>query len=438
VQNSWGKKWGAGGFAVLTYADWLAHGMDAWVIAMGVAGVVAGRLASGKKTPGKSAAIQGNAQWWDEDKAYQHSIVLGNNGRVNHYLPRDAVNMTLQYQACVAPDEWFRQQADKKKRLVVYVHGGLNSEESAIKRARVMGRYFLQNGCYPLFMVWKSGMLESFTDILQDAITPRAAQQPGLAGNWLTDNLSDPVLEKTVGRGAAKPLWSEMKENAALAAEQTRGGDLLTNAIRSLAGSWGADFELHLVGHSAGSIMLGRLLGNMARKNMLGVVKSCHLYAPACTVAFANKEYGAYPGVMENLYIDVLSDKRELGDNVGRIYQKSLLYFVSNALEADARTPILGMANVFDAKYTGWDGAGVTTESLDNWRQTVQSSKLKSRITIHDEADVVTRTAKAGSGIKVEKASHGGFDNNTVVVSQTLQRIRGGKLTLPVDDLEGF
>jgi predicted chitinase len=437
VQNSWGTAWGADGFAVLSYIDWLANAMDAWVVAMGVAGVVAGRLASSKKASGKSAAIQGKAEWWDEDKAYQHSIVLGNNGRVNHYLTRDTVSMTLQYQACVAPDEWFRQQADKKKRLVVYAHGGLNSESAAIMRARVMGRYFLQNGCYPLFMVWKSGLLESLTDILQDAITPRATQ-PGLAGNWLSDNLSDPLLEKTVGRGAAKPLWTEMKENAALAAQQGRGGDLLTNALRSLAGSWGDNFELHLVAHSAGSIMLGRLLGNLAQKDLLGAVKSCHLYAPACTVDFANKGYGVYPTVLENLYIDVLSDKRELADNVAHVYQKSLLYFVSNALEADARTPILGMANVFDAKYTGWDGAGVTNEALDSWRQTVQSSRMKSRITIHDEADMVTRTTKAGSGVKVEAASHGGFDNNVDVVSQTLQRIVGGKLTLPVDDLEGF
>ncbi len=70
---------------LLSYADWLAHGMDAWVVAMGVPGVVAGRLASGKKAPGKNAATQSQAGWWDEEKAYQHSIVLGNNGRVNHY-----------------------------------------------------------------------------------------------------------------------------------------------------------------------------------------------------------------------------------------------------------------------------------------------------------------------------------------------------------------
>ena len=36
---------GAGGFGVISYLDWLANGMDAWVVSLGVPGVIAGRLA---------------------------------------------------------------------------------------------------------------------------------------------------------------------------------------------------------------------------------------------------------------------------------------------------------------------------------------------------------------------------------------------------------
>ena len=36
VQNSWGELWGARGFAVLPYDDWVDHGTDAWVCALGV------------------------------------------------------------------------------------------------------------------------------------------------------------------------------------------------------------------------------------------------------------------------------------------------------------------------------------------------------------------------------------------------------------------
>lgn len=44
LQNSWGHDFGVGSFAVLTYADWLTNAMDAWLVGIGVPGVVAGRV----------------------------------------------------------------------------------------------------------------------------------------------------------------------------------------------------------------------------------------------------------------------------------------------------------------------------------------------------------------------------------------------------------
>ncbi|HEX5336905.1 MAG TPA: peptidoglycan-binding protein [Gallionella sp.] len=439
IQNSWGKHWGAGGFAVISYADWLVHAMDAWVAAMGVPGVVSGRLASGGREQAGAASATAHTNWWDEEKAYQHSIVLGNNGHVDRFDKLDGVTRTLQNQACVLPDNWFHQNGQQKKRLVIYAHGGLNNEAAAIQRAQAMGRYFLGNGCYPLFLVWKSGLLESFGDILADKVSPETAGLAGGIADWLTDKISAPIIEKTIGRPLARPLWSEMKENAELAAESGRGGDLLTEALRSLVGSWGDQFELHLIGHSAGSIALGRLLGNLAQKGLSDSVKSIHLYAPACTVAFANRYYAPHTDIMGKLYLDILSDRREQDDNVAYIYQKSLLYFVSNALEADLRMPILGMANVFNPQYSGWDGSPCTAEALTNWRNAVEISKLKERLSIHDEEKILTRR---GSGTdmqeKTASASHGGFDNNIEVIGKTLERITGAPLAQPVDDLVGF
>ena len=31
IQNSWGKGWGSGGYAVLAYEDWFENRQDAWV-----------------------------------------------------------------------------------------------------------------------------------------------------------------------------------------------------------------------------------------------------------------------------------------------------------------------------------------------------------------------------------------------------------------------
>lgn len=439
IQNSWGHKWGAGGFAVISYADWLAHAMDAWVAAMGVPGVVSGRLAAGGREQAGAAIGSAHANWWDEATAYRHSIVLGNNGRVERFDTLDGVTRSLQHQACVMPDAWFRQSPQEKKRLVIYAHGGLNSEADAIRRAQAMGRYFLGNGCYPLFLVWKSGLLEALGDILADKANAGAAGIAGGFGGWVTDTISDPVIEKTIGRPFARPLWSEMKENAELAAQSGRGGDLLTEALRSLAGSWGDRFELHLIGHSAGSIALGRMLDILAQKDLAGSVKSVHLYAPACTVAFANRHYAPHAELMNRLHLDILADRREQDDNVAYVYQKSLLYLVSNALEADLRTPVLGLANVCNPQYSGWDGSSGSAEALANWRNAMETSRLQDRLTIHDEEKILTRRGNgADLDEKTESASHGGFDNNVEVIGRTLERITGAALDLRVDDLVGF
>ena len=443
LQNSWGTSWGAGGFAVLSYLDWLANGMDAWVASLGVPGVVAGRLAVDSGAGRALAGGTDRSKWWDSGLAYQHSVVLGNDGRVSRYLTEDEQPRKLQQQVYALPDAWFRSQpAQQPKRLVLYVHGGLNSEEAAIKRASAMGRFFIGNGCYPIFLVWKTGLLESVGNIFADKV----GLQPALAGSLreaITDR-TDTLVEKTIGRPLAKPLWSEMKENAQLAFTPRHGGDLLLDALQALTATWGEAFELHLVGHSAGALALGHLLqalfvrqqagrdGNLGKR-----MASVHLYAPACSVAFANLHYASNPAVMERLHLDVLSDKQERGDTVTPIYRKSLLYFVSNALEADLHTPLLGMERIQDTSDTGWDGTSDTGESLLAWRTAAQATKLKGRTSMVSNDNVTVAIDALGQAV-MAPAAHGSFDNDIAVVGRTLERITGAPLTMPVDDLRGY
>ena len=51
IQNSWGGKWGYRGFAILTYADWVKNGMDAWVAVMGAPVVTRGTAIALNRTP---------------------------------------------------------------------------------------------------------------------------------------------------------------------------------------------------------------------------------------------------------------------------------------------------------------------------------------------------------------------------------------------------
>ena len=430
VQNSWGKSWGAGGFAMLTYADWLANGMDAWVAAMGVRGLVFGqRAAAIPGATGRAGADRSGA--WNEADAYAHSVVLGNDGRVARYLTQDALNRGLLYQACTLPDQWFRQQKSATKRLVIYAHGGLNSEADAIMRARIMGPYLIGNGCYPLFMVWKTGLFESIGDIITDNFRATPSRVGGLR-EALT-NVTDGLIEQTIGRPLARPVWSEMKDNAEGASQPTRGMDLLVTALQNLVQTWGDKLEIHLIGHSAGAIFLGWLVDLLAARGLDARATSIHLYAPACTVQFANRHFTPHEDLMKSMFMDILSDQNERDDDVAAVYRKSLLYLVSDALEQDVRTPILGLANVMDVGYTGWDGSSSTGEALGNWRQAAKQSGLDKRTDVLTVDKVNTST----SGTTIS-AGHGSFDNNIDVVSRTIQRITGGKLAMAVDDLRGF
>jgi hypothetical protein len=140
------------------------------------------------------------------------------------------------------------------------------------------------------------------------------------------------------------------------------------------------------------------------------------------------------PVVMQRLHIQLLSDPVERDDNVITIYRKSLLYFVSNTLEVDLRTPILGMDRVYQTgDYSGWDGSSSTNNALKDWRRVVEVSGLAQRMRRIDTATVRTALPKVTIA-----AAHGSFDNDIDAVSHTLEQIIGSPLPQKVDDLRGF
>lgn len=174
----------------------------------------------------------------------------------------------------------------------------------------------------------------------------------------------------------------------------------------------------------------------MAARGVDERIASIHLYAPACTVQFANRHYAPHASLMNNLFLDILSDQVERDDNTAAIYRKSLLYLVSNALEGDLRTPILGLANVLDPNYRGWDGSSATGEALSNWRQALAKAGLREgrQIQLLNDPQVLTCVQPQ---VRIDSA-HGCFDNAVAILGRTLERITGGALAMPVDDLRGY
>jgi len=140
-----------------------------------------------------------------------------------------------------------------------------------------------------------------------------------------------------------------MKENASLATNSQHGGAkaVLQEVLKLVATdpSW----EIHLAGHSAGSIFMAPVVEWLCEQNQ--EIASVTLWAPACTMDLFRASYLPYikNGKVQQFSLFTLKDAAEQDDDCAKVYNKSLLYLVSNALEskpgfffADGE-PLLGM-----------------------------------------------------------------------------------------------
>ncbi|MFZ6757641.1 C1 family peptidase [Undibacterium sp. Ji50W] len=481
VQNSWGKDWGHQGFAILTYDDWITYGGDAWAISLGVAierpAVVhhwhssnprAARLTTLPALPAyrsSGSAVRPHAQHatgkagppsLSPDQAYGLTLVLGNDGGLIQRLLGAADALAAAEQVVLhAPQAWLANLGSNKKlKLVLYAQAGMDSEAASLQRSAALAPYFLANGIYPLFISWKTGLGSALDNILQDKMQDHAQ---GI--NKAAQEALDRTLEAACESSGAKGLWVQMKMNAAQAAEDgdpPRGLYVLAKYLQELRHAIGQDrLEIHLIGHSAGAILHGHLLGLLHQHKL--PVNTCSLYAPACSIAFADSTYR--PAIRSGLlprpsfHIHLLSDTREQDDNVGGIYQKSMLYLIARALESQHKTPLLGMAASFDAdNFAGknqqngqWNHASM--RSLQSWNQFYWTRKIPSGF------------ASSGAGLNKKQAAtlhiihdkymhdgkhsipsaHTAFDQDVAVLTQTLTRIAGisnpDRLAVPVSDI---
>jgi hypothetical protein len=104
VQNSWGTSWGSGGFAILSYKDWLENGMDVWVAVIGVPidiEIVPHTCSSLSLLSKKNERVEGtkiikkalsyryqerHLEPMSEDDAYKHTLIINKYGRAKHTI----------------------------------------------------------------------------------------------------------------------------------------------------------------------------------------------------------------------------------------------------------------------------------------------------------------------------------------------------------------
>ncbi len=236
---------------------------------------------------------------------------------------------------------WLKSPRNGGRRIAVYAHGGLNDLTASLDRAQVMGPWFEQNGIHPVFIAWQSGVADTIENIIEDFIGSLISGAQDRKTRSLVDTVSEArdYLIEAAAIVPARPIWSQMKQNAVAASS----GDGAMVALARCLARLGEDYsnlEIHLVGHSAGAILLGAFLGQLARNRL--TARAVSLYAPACTVAFANSSYlpAAEEKIIDPKHVvcDVLSNSNELNDTVGP-YGKSLLYLVSRSSRARSSRP---------------------------------------------------------------------------------------------------
>ena len=398
VQNSWGEDWGKlggrPGVARWLYADWSATIMDAWVLRLSVPTPDAFDLTVKESEPESEPLFEVQSLREPRHEDVVGHIIHLNDGKLvdtgKHPTPIATIRETANFLA----DETATAERGYKH-LMFYAHGGLNNLSASANRVRKMKEVFKRNGIYPIHFMWETGFVETLKDVIFSARTKSEARV-GSASDFF-----DRMFEAVV-RGPGKAIWRDMKWDAAQSFCHNGGG---RNAVQTLLqGNARRDkpLNIHLVGHSAGSILLAHLLEAMNRMNPLDTpVKSCSLMAPACTLDLFNDAYhprvgktGAADGLAKLRQYNLI-DQRELDDTVGP-YRKSLLYLVSNAFEDEKKMPLLG---------------------LEKFKPDV-ASKAGHKIIYAGREPSLT-----------DSRTHGGFDNDRQTMNDILKTILGKKPT---------
>lgn len=414
IQNSWSDKWGRGGFARISYDDWLANGTDVWVARLGAPVT----LRQNESAAIAHSAAAGRSAAYSYADLRPHIVSLGNDGELRP--GGDYGTTPAELRRIFEVDMPNAMASWPRKNVLLYAHGGLVDERSAIQRLADYRSVMLDAHIYPLGFVWHSDYWTTLTSVLQDAMRRRRPEGAlGAAKDFLLDRLDD-TLEIVARTFTGKLTWDQMKQNALAAGSTPDGGarmalDLLAT-LRTTT-----DFKLHVVSHSAGSIFqapLVRLLTAPARKIASGYLKgqtgygmqveTCTLWAPAVTTDLFKQAYlpAVDAGAIARLALFALSDKAEQDDNCARIYNKSLLYLVSRSFEQMSH------------------GEGAPLLGMEKW--IARDPELSTLFTT-GKADLVfsPNSNPEGSPDASRASHHNDFDDDAATLKATVARITG-------------
>lgn len=418
VLNSWNESWGGlvlgessvGGLAVWTYEDFEDNLWDAWVARMALP-------APTTIDPGSSRFEAAPGGTRRAEKGPPRDLIAG------HYIHIDDGQFDPKGDYPSNPREVgeaietaFSGTVDH---VLLYAHGGLNSVKGSAARAGKWRPVFKANGVHEIHFIWETGLIAELRDVLLGKET-FANDRAGGFTDW-----TDGWLERAT-QPIGHALWKEMRTDAEIAfleersnpeARRTPAGTATLRMIVDAYQRLNADKrpKIHLVGHSAGSILFSHLLSRWAAMNG-PAIETLVLFAPACThdlvethiaPALTRQDSG-----VRALHQFQLTDLAERDDNVAAVYRKSLLYLVSRAYQKKIGRPVplMGLEKHNGDLHAILQGASHTTYLAPNDSDSSRST------------------------------SHGDFDNDRVTMNKMLSLILSQEpaLSFSDQDMRGY
>ncbi|MDQ3022053.1 MAG: C1 family peptidase [Bacteroidota bacterium] len=414
LQNSWGKSWGKNGYGLISYNDWLTNGWDVWAVRLGVPIY----LTESNQISKQFSVARSSRASLSFQSLRPHIISIGNNG----LLEEKGTYSNDENELEIIFKQYFPEITKnwKKKRILLYAHGGLTPEETAVQRLADNRNALLENEIFPIYFIWHTSFWDTLRNILEDTIKKRKSEGfLNEAWNFVIEK-TDRFLE-AISSVAGEKVWNEMKENGMLATTDIKNGGnrKIIPYLNEIAKD--SSVEIHIAGHSAGSIFLAPFIQLLSSKGKINSepllnengygnkIGSVSLWAPAITTELFKSTYMPLinSNQIEQFNLFILDDKTERDDNCCGVYRKSLLYLVSNSYEKQKAHPAI-------------KNSGESLLGMEKWIN--NDNELKKLIGKKNFKLILSPESNRDKSLTNAK-HHGDFDDDEACLKATLASI---------------
>jgi hypothetical protein len=276
--------------------------------------------------------------------------------------------------------------------LVIYAHGGLVDKGQGLKIAQHQVEWWKKNGAYPIHLVWETGLAAALWDAVKDSLPSK----PRDLGDFF-----DGIIETAVRSARGDLTWSAMKRDAEHASGPTGAGAALATLLSAYMRANPGQISVHLIGHSAGSIMHSHLVPALLAAEVPRIA-SLSLLAPAVRIDTFKTHVVPRLSNIDALTMFTMANEFEENDTCLGIYKKSLLYLIRGALEPEPAAKILGLE---------------VSLSADPELSDLFKPRSGSRV------EVVWSKSDSGLRSNSQSVSHGGFDNDGPTMNSVARRV---------------